>query len=159
MIQLVVVVDENNGIGKDNQLLCHLPADLKHFKAVTVGFPVIMGRKTFESMGKPLINRRNIVISSNDITIDGAEVLHSLREAITACDDEKISIIGGGEIFRQAIEFADQIELTLIHHRFNADTFFPEIDLNLWKETSTERHSSDEKNLFDYSFITYQKRS
>jgi dihydrofolate reductase len=158
-IQAVVVVDENNGIGKNNQLLCHLPADLKHFKSLTIGHPVIMGRKTFDSMGKALPNRRNIVISSQDIELEGCEVVHSLDEAFDICrDDELISVIGGATIFEQAMDRLDILHVTCIHHTFEADTFFPNIDSKTWKNTGKEDHLADEKNKYNYSFITYKRR-
>lgn len=158
LIQLVVIADENNGIGKDNQLLCHLPADLRHFKRITIGAPVIMGRKTFDSMGKPLVNRRNIVITRQDISIDGCEIAHSLEAALSLCEgEEKISIIGGETIFRQAMPIANVIELTRLHHIFPADTFFPEIDKDRWEQTTSESHPADEKNPFPYTFISLRK--
>ena len=159
-ISQVVVVDENNGIGKNNALLCHLPADLKHFKKLTVGYPVIMGRKTYDSMGKPLPNRRNIIITGQNIEIAGCEVVHSIEEALELCKgEEKISIVGGATIYEQSLALTDTIHLTRIHHTFDADTFFPEIKNNEWEEVSRERHEPDEKNGFPYSFITLRKKS
>ena len=158
-ISSVVVADENNGIGRHNKLLCHLPADLKHFKKLTTGYPVIMGRKTFESMGKPLVNRRNIVITHQNIQIDGCEVVNSIEDAIDLCQgEEKLSIIGGATIYQQSLHLTDTIHLTRIHHQFEADTFFPEIKEDEWIEVSREDHSADEKNPFDYSFITLKKK-
>lgn len=159
IIQAVVVIDESNGIGKNNQLLCHLPADLKHFKSLTIGHPVIMGRKTFDSMGKALPNRRNIVISRQKIELAGCEVVHSLDTAIDICrDEELISIIGGATIFEQAMNRLDILHVTCIHHTFGADTFFPNIDPETWKSEAEESHYADEKNPYDYTFITYKRR-
>jgi dihydrofolate reductase len=158
-ISSVVVADENNAIGKDNQLLCHLPADLRYFKKLTVGFPVIMGRKTFESMGKPLVNRRNIVVTHQDIKIEGCEVAHSIEEAIELCKgEEKVSIIGGATIYQQSLHLTDTIYLTRIHHQFEADTYFPGLEEE-WQEVFREDHEADEKNAFAYSFITLKKKS
>lgn len=157
-ISLVVVADENNGIGKNNQLLCYLPADLKHFKNLTIGYPVIMGRKTFDSVGKPLSGRRNIIITQQDIEISGCEVVHSMEEAIEKCiGEERISIVGGSSIYKQSMHLATTIYLTRIHHKFEADSFFPDIDPDKWIETEKEYHEPDEKNVFPYSFITYRK--
>ena len=159
MIQAVVIVDQKNGIGKNNQLLCYMPADLKHFKALTVGHPVIMGRKTFESMGKALPKRRNIVITKQDLLFEDCETVHSLDEALEICrDEELVSIIGGATIFEQALDKLNTLHLTCIHHTFEADTFFPKIDPEEWKITLREDFEKDEKNPFSYSFITYERR-
>jgi len=158
-INLVVIADEKNGIGKNNQLLAHLPADLKHFKELTVGHPVIMGRKTFESMGKPLPQRRNIVVTTQDIKIEGCEIAHSIKEAVDKCKGvERLSIIGGANIFEQSMHLADTIYLTRLHHTFDADTYFPAINPEIWKETEKVHHEPDEKNIFPYTFITYNRR-
>ena len=159
MIQIVVIVDQKNGIGKNNQLLCHMPADLKHFKKLTLGHPVIMGRKTYDSMGKPLPNRRNIVITKQDLKIEGCEVVHSVKEALEICTaEELLSIIGGATIFEQSMDLVDAIHLTCIHHTFEADTFFPKIDNELWEVTAREDYEADEKNPYPYSFISYKRR-
>lgn len=159
-IYIVVVADENNAIGNNNQLLCHLPADLKHFKTITTGQTVVMGRKTFDSIGKPLPNRKNIVITrQTDLNITGCEIVNSLRHAMNqALPETDICIIGGAEIYKQAIDITDVIHLTRIHHRFVADTYFPEINSEIWQEISSEAHQPDEKNQFPYTFITYKKR-
>ncbi len=159
MISMVVIVDEKNGIGKNNQLLCHMPADLKHFKQLTIGHPVIMGRKTFESVGKPLVQRRNIIVTTKNIEIEGCEIAHSIDEAIDLCHgEEKVAIIGGASIFEQSMNLVDTLYLTRLHHTFDADTFFPQIDKETWEEVETEHHPADEKNSFAYTFITYRKR-
>ncbi|HEY0769060.1 MAG TPA: dihydrofolate reductase, partial [Sphingobacteriaceae bacterium] len=132
------------------------PADLKHFKRITTGHTVIMGRKTYESMGKALPNRRNIVITRQTAySLPDAEVTHSLKEALDSCSTEKeVFVVGGAEIFKESLPISDKIYLTRIHKSFDADTFFPKID-NTWKEADREDHQKDEKNPFNYSFITY----
>ncbi|WP_316802829.1 dihydrofolate reductase [Pedobacter nototheniae] len=154
-LSIAVAVGENYAIGKNNQLLWHMPADLKFFKQTTSGHTVIMGRKTFESVGKPLPNRRNIVITRDTtLKIEGVEVVNSLDEAISISKDEEkdVFIVGGAEIYRQALPKTDTLFLTTIHHNFDADTFFPEIDRNEWKVLSSEPHKADEKNKYDYTF-------
>ncbi len=160
VISAVVVVDANNGIGKENKLLVHFPADLKRFKSITTGHSIVMGRKTFDSMGRALPNRRNILISrQRNLTAEGAEIASSLQEALNFCRDEKeVFIIGGAEIFRQAFDIIDRIYLTRIHKSFDADTFFPEINDMDWQEADRTDFKPDEKTPFSYSFITYQKR-
>jgi dihydrofolate reductase len=159
MIQAVVIVDQKNGIGKNNQLLCYMPADLKHFKALTLGHPVIMGRKTFESMGKALPKRRNIVVTKQDLLFEDCETVHSIDEAIEICrNEELVSIIGGATIFEQAFDKINTLHLTCIHHTFEADTFFPKIDPEEWEITHREDLQEDDKNPFPYSFITYERR-
>ena len=159
-LEIVVAIDEKGGIGKDNQLLWHLPADLKHFKNITSGYPIIMGRKTYDSIGKPLPNRRNIVISrQHDLQIEGAEVVNSLDNAIQlVAKEEKAFIIGGAQIFCDAMHLGNILHLTKVHHTFDADTFFPEIKSVEWQETEREDHLSDEKNPYNYSFITLKRR-
>jgi dihydrofolate reductase len=157
IINLIVAVDEKNGIGKDNQLPWHLPADLLHFKKLTTGFPIIMGRKTFDSIGRVLPNRRNIVISrQSNLEIPGAELTGSLEGALELCREEQdIYIIGGAQIFEQALPVADCIYLTVIQHNFGADTFFPPLDKETWEEASISTHKPDEKNIYSYSFKKY----
>ena len=159
-LSIIVAVDENNGICKNNQLPWHLPADLKHFKTLTTGHPIIMGRKTFDSIGKPLPNRKNIVITGQkDLHIDGVEIVNSLEEALMICKNElEVFIIGGSQIFNQALLLSNKLYLTRIHQVFDTDTSFPEIDKNLWVEQERTEHRPDEKNLFSYTFISYTKR-
>ncbi len=160
MITIVVAKSENNVIGNNNELIWHLPHDLKRFKSLTSGHPIIMGRKTFESIGKPLPNRTNIVITRNaDWHAEGALVAGSLEEAIEKGKkiDSEIFIIGGGKIYEQAMNYADVLEVTEVHHEFEGDTKFPEIDLNVWKEAAREDFSKDEKNQFDYSFVRFER--
>lgn len=158
-INLIVAVDENNGIGKNNLLPWHLPADLKHFKTLTSGHPVIMGRKTFDSIGKVLPNRQNIVISrQNGLAIPGADVAGSLSQALDLCkNEEDVFVIGGAEIFEQALPLANVLYLTIIHHNFDADTFFPEIDKKAWIEVENYRNEPDDRNIYPYTFIKYRQ--
>jgi|SRR6185312_1861039 len=158
IVSAIVAISENRAIGKNNQLLWHLPADLKHFKDITSGHTIIMGRKTFDSVGKPLPNRRNIVVTRQAITIPGCEVVGSIDEALALCDGEEEVFIGGGaEIYRTAMHRTYRIYLTIVHHHFEADTFFPEIGQNEWKEASHENHHADHKNPIPYSFITLER--
>lgn len=161
MIHLVVAKSDNNVIGQDNQLIWHLPNDWKHFKEITTGHPIIMGRKTFESIGRALPNRTNIIITRNkNYSIENTKVAHSLNEAIEIAKkiDEDIFIIGGGKIYEQALDLVDILEVTEVHENFEGDTYFPEIDLNVWKEISRIKHHKDEKNKFDYSFVRYERK-
>jgi dihydrofolate reductase len=160
MITLIAAVAENNALGKGNQLLWHLPDDFKRFKNVTSGHYIIMGRKTFESFPKPLPNRTHVIITrQKKYTAENCIVVDSLQKAISVCPkDEEIFIIGGGEIYTQSIEIADKLDITRVHYTFEADTFFPEINLNKWKLTSVEFHPKDEKHLFDFTFETYLRK-
>jgi len=159
IISSIVAIGENHAIGKNNQLLWHMPKDLKHFKDVTSGRTIIMGRKTFDSVGKPLPKRRNIVVTRQDIEIPGCEVVKSIDEGIALCQGEDEVFIGGGaEIYRQAMDKTNRIYLTIIHHVFDADTFFPEIDYAVWQEVSREDFEADEKNPYPYSFIQLNRR-
>lgn len=156
-ITLVVAMDAQRGIGVDNKLPWHLPEDLAHFKRVTLGHPIIMGRKTFDSIGRPLPKRRNIVVTRNaEWTHEGVEVSFSLPDAIALAGDEPASIIGGAQIFGESMALADRMIVTEIAHTFACDTFFPPINKAVWKETARERHHS-EANGFDYDFVTYER--
>ena len=158
IVTIVVAIAENYAIGKNNQLLWHMPADLKHFKQITSGHTVIMGRRTYDSVGKPLPNRRNIIITRQDISIPGCEVVKSVDEALELCaGEEEVFIVGGAEIYKLAMDQTDRIYLTIIHHSFDADTVFPEIDYMQWKETAREDHPADEKHKYSYSFITLDR--
>lgn len=157
-INIVVAIASNNAIGKNNKLLWHLPKDLKHFKELTTGHTVIMGRKTFDSVGRPLPNRRNIIVTRQNINIEGCEVVNSLDAALALASGEaEVDIVGGAEIYRQAMHLTNKIHLTIVHQNFDADTFFPEINYNEWKETSREDHQPDEKNPIPFSFITLKR--
>jgi len=161
MITLIAAVAENNALGKDNQLLWHLPDDFKRFKTVTSGHYIIMGRKTFESFPKPLPNRTHVIITrQKDYQQDGCIVVDSFQNAISVCPkDEEIFIIGGGEIYKQSIAIADKLDITKVHHSFEADTFFPEIDTVNWKLDASEFHPKDDKHEFDFTFETYLRKS
>lgn len=161
MVTIIAAIAQNNALGKDNDLLWHLPADLKRFKQTTSGFPIIMGRKTYESIGKPLPNRTNIIVTRNtDYFIDGCLIATNLQDALQLVNDvEQVFIIGGAQIYKQALEqdLVDFLDVTLVHQNFEADVYFPEIDTNKWKLISKEDFPKDEKNPFDYSFLKYQK--
>jgi dihydrofolate reductase len=159
IISIIVAIGENHAIGKNNQLLWHMPNDLKHFKTITSGRTIIMGRKTFDSVGKPLPRRRNIVVTRQDIEIPGCEVVKSIDEGLALCaHDDEVFIGGGAEIYRQAMAKTDRIYLTIIHKEFEADTFFPEIDYLQWQEVSREDFEPDEKNPLPYSCIQLNRR-
>ena len=162
MISIIVAIAENYAIGKKGDLLCHMPADLKHFKDITSGKTVMMGERTFFSLPKhPLPNRRNIVLT--DVagkTFEGAEAVYSIDEMVQCVNgEEEAFVIGGGMVYRQMMERADKLYITHIHHSWeDADTFFPEIKESEWKLLSAERHFADEKNPYDYTFATYGRR-
>ncbi|OGT48457.1 MAG: hypothetical protein A3E82_03935 [Gammaproteobacteria bacterium RIFCSPHIGHO2_12_FULL_38_11] len=153
-ISLIVAKSKNNVIGNNNQLPWHLPADLAHFKAITMGKPIIMGRKTFDSIGKPLPGRRNIVISRDKKRmIRGCEVFHSIDDAFNAVKTEQeVMIIGGANLYLQTLSMANTIYLTVIDAEFPGDVFFPALNNNKWKLMSEEMHLPDEKNKHGYCF-------
>ena len=156
---IIVAIAKNRAIGKDNKLLWYLPNDLKHFKDITSGHTVIMGRKTFDSVGKPLPRRRNIVVTRQDISIEGCEVVKSIDAALTLCaHEDEVFIVGGAEIYRQAIPLTNRIYLTIIDQEFDGDTFFPELEAGDWQETQRENFEPDDKNKYSYSFITLERR-
>ena len=162
MITIVVAMGKNREIGVDNQLLWHLPKDLKHFKELTSGHPIIMGRKTYESIGKPLPNRTNIVISrKNDWFEEGILIVGSIKEALKFAKkiDENVFVIGGGTIYEQTIDLADQLEITLVDATLEADTYFPKIDEKIWQKTQEICHEKDEKNQYDFCFQTFTKKT
>ena len=150
-ITIVVAIAQNNTIGCANKLLWHISEDLKHFKRITTGGCIVMGRKTFESIGRPLPNRRNIIISRNkDLVIDGCEVYSSIDEVLNNVKDvNELFIIGGGEIYAQTLSLADKIELTIVENDYDGDTTFPDIDYTEWDIVSDERHETD---TFEYPF-------
>ncbi|WP_421918013.1 dihydrofolate reductase [Marinifilum sp.] len=159
-IAIIVAASRNNVIGKNNQLIWRLSADLKRFKALTTGHTIIMGRKTFDSIGKPLPNRTSVIITrQKDYQQEGCIVVHSLEEALeTVKDQEKVFIIGGGTIYEQSIDKADELYLTLVHREFFGDTFFPKIKLTEWESVAREDCLPDEKNEYPYSFIDYKRK-
>ncbi len=160
MITIIAAIGQNNELGKDNLIIWHLPDDFKRFKAITSGHYIIMGRKTFESFPKPLPNRTHIIITRNQNykAPEGCFVVNSLEKAVEICPkNETIFIIGGGEIYKQSIYFADTIELTRVNGIFTADAFFPELDPKNWKLTHSELHEKDEKHDYSFTFETYSK--
>lgn len=160
MITLIAAAAENNALGKDNQLVWHLPNDFKRFKQITSGHYIIMGRKTFESFPKPLPNRTHIIITrQKNYKVEGCHVVNSIEKSIEISPkDEEVFIIGGAEIYNQSIDFADKIELTRVHSNFDADAYFPEINLNEWELIFEEFHTKDEKHNFDFTFQTFVKK-
>ena len=161
MISLIWAMDENRVIGKENQLPWHLPADLQFFKKTTMGHPIAMGRKTHESIGKPLPGRENIIITRNNEYIsEGCTVLYSVQELIHYAKqlDEEVFIIGGAEIFKGTFPAADRLYITKIYDVFEGDTFFPEINMDEWKLIFKEKGIKDEKNRYDYEFFIYDRK-
>lgn len=160
MLTLIAATSTNNALGKDNQLVWHLPDDFKRFKSLTSNHHIILGRKTFESFPKPLPNRTHVIITRNKDyeAPEGCIVVSSLEKAIEICPkNEEVFIIGGGEIYKQSIGIADKVELTRVHTTVEADTFFPEINPENWKVVFEEFHPKDEKHAFDFTFLTYIK--
>lgn len=159
LLSIIVAAAENGAIGKDNQLLWHLPNDLKFFKRTTTGHPIIMGRKTYDSVGKPLPNRRNIVITRQPgYVIEGADVVHSLEEALALCAAAAaVFIVGGAEIYRQALPVVRQVYLTRVHALIEGDSFFPPLDENEWTLVSAETHPIDERHAYSYTFMKYER--
>ncbi|WP_296686074.1 dihydrofolate reductase [Flavobacterium sp.] len=160
MIVMIAAVAENNALGKDNELVWHLPNDFKRFKELTSGHYIIMGRKTFESFPKPLPNRTHVVITrQQNYQPDGCIVVNSIENAIKACpENETIYIIGGGEIYNQALAFSDTIEITKVHGEFEADAFFPEIKAEEWELVQSDFNTKDERHLYDYTYQTFVKK-
>lgn len=160
-LTMIVAAGENDAIGKDNKLIWHLSDDLKRFKSLTSDHCMIMGRKTFETFAKPLPNRTHIVITrqQNYTVPSGVIVVHTLEDALDAAGkDLQPFVIGGGEIYKEAMSYADKIELTRVHESFEGDTFFPKIDASDWTETHNELHQKDENHAYSFTFITYQRR-
>jgi len=160
MIILIAAVAENNALGKNNDLLWHLPNDFKRFKEITSGHHIIMGRKTFESFPKPLPNRTHVIITrQKDYQYEGCIKVEDIEKAIAACPkNENIFVIGGGEIYSQSIHLADQLDITRVHQSFEADVFFPFIDPEIWELSSEISNYKDEKHLYDYTFQTYVRK-
>lgn len=160
---IVVIIDNNNAIGKNNDLLCHLPNDLKHFKSITLHNTIIMGRRTLEAMpnSSALPKRKNIVLTSNkDLQFENCVMLHSLPDVWEYCMDEnEIFFIGGGQIFDAVLDYVEKLYITRIHHTFDdADTFFPEVNFDNWNLIEEEKHQADEKHKYDYTFQTYLRK-
>ena len=169
MIALVVAAAENNAIGKNNQLLWHLPEDLQYFKRTTMGKPIVMGRKTFESIGRPLPGRLNIVITrQQDWQHDGVKVVHSIDDALRLAEAQsmidgvdEVMVIGGAEIYKTALPQADKLYITRVDAEIEGDAFFPEIDSSVWQETNRESFSASDSalktNTYDYAFCVLEK--
>lgn len=165
-ISLILAMDEARGIGIDNQLPWRLPADLAFFKKTTLGHTILMGRKTFDSIGKPLPGRHNVILTRDPaFEAAGCEVVHSVEEAVKAYgrggdkETEELFVIGGAELFGLLLPYADRMYITEIAHRFKADTFFPEVDRRQWRVVSREKGIRDEKNPYDYEFVLYERES
>ena len=160
-LSIIVAASENNVIGKDNDLPWRLSADLKHFKKITSGHCIIMGRNTYESIGKPLPKRTNIVVTSNtSLNFEGCLMVHSLEEAIKKAKEfekEEAFIIGGATLYKACLDKVDHIYLTRVHAQIAGDTFFPEIDFSKWKVASEEKHVADEKNQYDFTFFKLKR--
>ena len=160
-IHAIVAVASDWAIGRQGDLLCHLPADMKHFKEVTMGNSIVMGRKTFESFPRrPLPGRQNIVITRNaDWQYPGVTVVHSLEDAIAAAETDTVFIIGGAQVYEQALPLVDVLHLTQIHARWaDADVYFPALNMDEWQEVSCEHHVSDHRNAYEFDFITLKRR-
>jgi len=166
IVSLIVAIAENNAIGKDNDLLWHLSNDMQYFKTKTLNHHIITGRKNYTSIPpkyRPLVNRTNIVLThQTDFKEDNCIILHSLEEAIDyvqQTNEKELFIIGGGQIFQEVLakDMADKMYVTHVHHSFEADTFFPEIDLQLWYKKSEEYHEADDKHAYSYTFAVYEK--
>ena len=159
-ISLVVAASTNNVIGSDGGLPWHLPDDLRHFKRLTTGKPVVMGRRTFESIGRPLPNRRNIVMTRDpDYVAPGCDVVSSVREALDLLEDtDEVMIIGGGQVYRDFLPHADRIYLTRVQADVEGDTYFPDIDEAGWRLVSSEPHAADEKHAYAFDVMVFERR-
>lgn len=161
MISLIVAIAQNGAIGNNQELLCHLPNDLKRFKAITLGHTIVMGRRTYESLPKgALPGRTNVVVTRQaDVAWENTIVAHSIDEALANSESSELFIIGGATLYEQTLQRANRLYITHIHHAFEqADTFFPAIDYDQWREIEREEHKADERHPYDYSFVTYERR-
>jgi len=158
-IALIVAMAENRVIGCNNQLPWRVPADLRHFRTLTMGKPIIMGRKTYESIGRPLPGRDNIVITADSLyQAEGCQVVHSIDQALeTAGGCEEAMIIGGANLYRQTFENAERLYLTLVKAEPEGDSWFPAIELQQWREIERETHKADERNEYDYDFVVLDR--
>jgi dihydrofolate reductase len=161
LISLLYAMDKNRLIGKDNELPWHLPQDLAYFKRITMGHTIVMGRKTFDSIGKPLPGRENIIITRDKhFSCDGCRVIHSIDELLDLSHkkiEEEIFVIGGAEIFKEILPFSDRLYVTNIHHEFEGDTYFPKTNDTEWKMISKEPGIKNDKNPYDFDFVVYEK--
>lgn len=159
MISIIVAVAENNVIGDKNALLWHISEDLKHFKALTTGHPIVMGRKTYESLGRPLPNRENVVVTRQEVEIPGCRVVHSLDEAFALFPvGEEVFVIGGAQIYAEALASADRLYLTRVMHAYEGDTHFPEWDERAWRLVGSEAFPNGEKYPYPFAFERYERR-
>ena len=160
MISIIVAIAQNGTIGDKNALLWHIKEDMRFFRTTTSGHPVIMGRKTFESLGsKPLPKRKNIVITRSDVEFEGAFVAHSLEEAIAMADDDaEVFIMGGAQIYAQALDIADRMYITRVERDYEGDTSFPEVDYSKWKLVAEELYERGEDYDSPFSFLTYDRK-
>lgn len=156
---MIAAMAENSAIGKDNELLWHLPDDFKHFKATTMGKPILMGRKTYDSIGKPLPGRENIVVTrDNGFAADGVTIVHSIEAALKAGEQyDEVMVIGGASFYQQLLPQAQRLYLTVVHASFEADAFFPEINLSEWRLIEQSEHAADDRHAYAFSFITYER--
>ncbi|WP_028391468.1 dihydrofolate reductase [Bacillus cihuensis] len=160
MISFILAMDDNRLIGKDNTLPWYLPADLQYFKKVTMGHPILMGRKTYESIGKPLPGRENIILTRNtDYQKEGVTVISNLKEAVAYADtsDKEVFVIGGAEIFQQLLANCKRLYITEIHHSFAGDTYFPELNMSKWQLISRTTGTIDEKNKYPHEFVVLER--
>ncbi len=156
-LSLITAIDKNRLIGNGGKIPWHLPADFAYFKEATMGHSVIMGRTTFESIGKPLPGRRNIVLTRGDFTHEGVEVVHSLEEVLKSFSDEEVFVIGGAQVYKEALQQTDKLYITFVDGDFEGDTFFPEINWYEWKEIKSETRKADEKNPHDMKFVVFER--
>lgn len=158
MISLIVAMDNNCLIGKENDLPWRLPADLQYFKQTTTGHTIVMGRKTFESIGKPLPNRNNVILTGNkDYHHEGVKVIHSIDELVSLEGESELFVIGGATVYEQTMHVATRLYVTHIDEVFEGDTYFPEIDSSVWREVSRKQGVKDEKNPYAYYFTVYER--
>ena len=155
---IIVAVSDNNAIGRNNELLWHISEDLRFFRRSTTGSPIIMGRKTFESIGRPLPKRTNVVITRGDVVFEGCEMAHSLEEAVAMFPaEEELFIIGGAQIYKQALPLVDKLYLTIVHRDYEGDTSFPEIDYSEWREVAREEFERGEEYDGAFTFIDLER--
>ena len=158
IISAMVAVGKENVIGKDNDIPWRLPNDWKYLRKVTMGHSIILGRKNYESIGKPLEGRKNIIMTTNeDYKAPGCYIAHSVEQALSMCEGEEVFILGGEEIYRQFQPYTHKLYITKINHYFKGDRFFPEFDFSLWKELSVEKGIEDERNHYEHYFHVYKK--
>jgi dihydrofolate reductase len=160
MTIMIAAVAENNALGKNNEMVWHLPNDFKRFKSVTTGHHIIMGRKTFDSFIKPLPNRTHIIITrQKDYKAEGCLIVDSMEKALEICPaNEDVFIIGGGEIYSLGLPYADKLDITTVHHTFEADAYFPEINAKDWKLVESNFNKKDENHIYDYTYQTFVRK-